>query len=186
MLTKERVYSPSEYLVLEEQANERHEFIDGEIRPMAGGTTKHNELVTNLCLILKPKMRKLGWRIYTENVKLEIPDFGIFTYPDVMLIAGEPLYAGESKTTVLNPIAIFEVLSEGTRDYDQGRKFEFYRSILSLQEYVLIDQEQHFIMVYRRTEANDWLLHLWDQEADYFPLESVGIKIAFADVYEDF
>ncbi|MGL5035043.1 MAG: Uma2 family endonuclease, partial [Microcystaceae cyanobacterium] len=118
--------------------------------------------------------------------KLQIPDFGIFTYPDVMLVAGEPLYAGESKTTVLNPIAIFEVLSEGTRDYDQGRKFEFYRSILSLQEYVLIDQERHFIMVYRRTETNDWLLRLWDQETEHFPLESVGIELAFADIYENF
>jgi len=87
MLTQERVYSAIEYLALEENAEVRNEFINGEIVPTAGGTTQHNELVTNLCLCLKPQMRKRGGKVYTENVKLRIPDFNIFTYPDVMITA---------------------------------------------------------------------------------------------------
>ena len=186
MLTQEQVYSPTEYLALEENAEVRHEFINGEILPMAGGTTQHNELVTNLCLCLKPQMRKRGGKVYTENVKLRIPDFNIFTYPDVMIIAGETIYYEEnSRTTILNPAVIFEVLSPGTKDYDQGRKFEFYRSVTSLKDYILIDQERCLVMVYQKTDTNEWKLRLLDNINANFMLDSVGIELSLADIYED-
>jgi len=184
MLIKTRLYSPSDYLAWEEKATERSEFIDGEIRLMAGGTTKHNELVTNLCVLLKPQIRKQGGRVYAENVKLRISLFNVFTYPDVMVITDQPCYEGDTQTTILNPTVIFEILSEGTRDYDQGRKFEFYRSVSSLQEYVLIDQDRYLVMVYRRSEENQWLLQLWSNENDCFELQSLGITIAFKELYE--
>jgi Uma2 family endonuclease len=186
MLTQERVYSPIEYLALEENAEVRHEFINGEILPMAGGTTQHNELVTNLCLCLKPQMRKRGGKVYTENVKLRIPDFNIFTYPDVMIIVGETIYYEEnSRTTILNPAVIFEVLSPGTKDYDQGRKFEFYRSVTSLRDYILIDQERCSVMVYQKTDTNEWTLRILDNINANFILDSVGIELNLADIYED-
>ena len=186
MLTQERVYSPTEYLALEENAEVRNEFINGEIVPMAGGTTQHNELVTNLCLCLKPQMRKRGGKVYTENVKLRIPDFNIFTYPDVMIIAGETIYYEEnSRTTILNPAVIFEVLSPGTKDYDQGRKFEYYRSVTSLKDYILIDQERCLVMVYKKTDAHEWTLQVLDNINANFILDSVGIELNLADIYED-
>jgi Uma2 family endonuclease len=185
MLTQERVYSAIEYLALEENAEVRNEFINGEIVPMAGGTTQHNELVTNLCLCLKPQMRKRGGKVYTENVKLKIPDFNIFTYPDVMIIAGEPIYEENSKTTILNPAVIFEVLSPATKDYDQGRKFEFYRSVTSLKDYILIDQERCSVMVYQKTDAHEWKLRILDNINANFILDSVGIELNLADIYED-
>jgi len=185
MLTQERVYSAIEYLALEENAEVRNEFIDGEIVPMAGGTTQHNELVTNLCLCLKPQMRKRGGKVYTENVKLRIPDFNIFTYPDVMIIAGETIYYEEnSRTTILNPAVIFEVLSPGTKDYDQGRKFEFYRSVTSLKDYILIDQERCLVMVYKKAHAHEWTLRVLDNINANDVLDSVGIELNLADIYE--
>jgi len=151
-------YTPSQYLEWEAQAEIRHEFINGETIPIAGGTTNHNELVTNLCVLLKPSLRKQGKRLYSENIRLWIASANVFTYPDVMILEGEPAYYGESQTTVTNPVVIFEVLSDSTRDYDQGRKFNFYRSLETLQEYVLVDQETTTIMNYRRDTSKDWHL----------------------------
>jgi Uma2 family endonuclease len=129
----QKTYTPTKYLELETKAEIRHELINREIIPMAGGTTNHNEIVTNLCLLIKPHLRQKKGKVYTENVRLWIPEFNLFTYPDVMIIKGEPIYYSENQTTVTNPVVIIEVLSDSTRDYDQGRKFGFYRSVKTLQ-----------------------------------------------------
>ncbi|HAC61992.1 MAG TPA: hypothetical protein DCF68_00285 [Cyanothece sp. UBA12306] len=180
----EKVYTPREYLVLEEQAEIRHEFINGEIISMAGGTTNHNEVVTNLCLLLKPLLRQRGGRVYTENVRLWIPKHNIFTYPDVMVIASNPIYYQENQTTVTNPVVIFEVLSNSTRDYDQGRKFGFYRSIGSLQEYVLVDPENLLVMIYCRGIAKEWSLHILEDKSDFLSLQSIEVRISLEEIYE--
>lgn len=151
---------------------------------MAGGTTNHNEIITNLCLLLKPPLRQKKGKIYIENVKLFIPKYTIFTYPDVMVMAGNPLYYNESNTTVTNPVVLFEVLSNSTRDYDLGRKFEYYRSIETLQEYVLIDPEKMQIMIYRRDNQKKWLLDILDTATDILVLNSVAIEISLSEVYE--
>jgi Uma2 family endonuclease len=186
MLTQERVYSAIEYLALEENAEVRNEFIDGEIVPMAGGTTQHNLIAGNIYLAIRIATKGKNIQTYIENVKLRIPDFNIFTYPDVMIIAGETIYYEEnSRTTILNPAVIFEVLSPGTKDYDQGRKFEFYRSVISLKDYILIDQERCLVMVYQKTDMNEWTLRILDNINANFILDSVGIELNLADIYED-
>ncbi len=184
MLTQERVYSAIEYLALEENAEVRNEFIDGEILPMAGGTTQHNVIVGNIYLAIRIATKGKNIQTYIENVKLRIPEFNIFTYPDVMIIAGETIYEENTQTTILNPAVIFEVLSPGTKDYDQGRKFEFYRSVTSLKDYILIDQERCLVMVYQKTTTNEWTLRILDNINANFVLDSVGIEINLADIYE--
>jgi Uma2 family endonuclease len=184
MLTQERVYSAIEYLALEENAEVRNEFINGEIVPMAGGTTQHNLIAGNIYLAIRIATKGKNIQTYIENVKLKIPDFNIFTYPDVMIITGEPIYEENSKTTILNPAVIFEVLSPGTKDYDQGRKFEFYRSVTSLKDYILIDQERCSVMVYQKTDAHEWKLRFLDNINANFALDSVGIELNLADIYE--
>ncbi len=180
----QKIYTPAEYLQLEAVAEVRHELINGEIIPVAGGTTNHNEVITNLCLLLKPHLRQQKGKVYTENVRLWIPEFNLFTYPDVMLIAGEPIYYTESQTTVTNPIAIIEVLSDSTRDYDQGRKFGFYRSVASLQEYILVEPEKLLVMLYRRGSNKEWSLHILEDETDLISIESVGAKMSLQAIYE--
>ena len=179
-----KVYTPKEYLELELEADNRHEFINGEIRQMAGGTTKHNELITNLSVLLKPTLRKQGKRFYSENVRLWIPIVNVFTYPDVMILAGEPIYYEESQTTITNPVVICEVLSNSTRDYDQGQKFRFYRSLETLQEYVLVDQERCSVMVYQRENAKEWNLHILEEFSEVIRLKSVAVEVALQDIYD--
>jgi Uma2 family endonuclease len=180
----EKTYTITEYLEIETQSELRHEFINGEMIPMAGGTTNHNEIITNLCLLLKPSLRQQKGKIYIENVRLHIPDYSMFTYPDVMIMAEEPIYYGENKTTVTNPMALIEVLSNSTRDYDLGRKFECYRSLDSLQEYVLIEPEKTLIMIYRRSSNKHWLLDILDTSTDILRLESVTVEMPLSDIYE--
>jgi len=180
----QNVYTPQEYLEWESDAEVRHEFINGEIIPMAGGTTRHNEIVTNLCVFLKPTLRQQGRRLYSENVRLWIPASEVFTYPDLMILDGDPIYYENTQTTVTNPVVIIEVLSESTRDYDQGRKFGFYRSLEMLQDYVLVDQEKCSVMVYRRGNRKEWNLQILEALTEKIQLESLGIKITLADIYE--
>ncbi len=181
---EQKVYTPTEYLELETEAELRHEFINGKMIPMAGGTTNHNEVVTNLCLLLKPLLRQQGGKVYTENVRLWIPEYNMFTYPDVMVIAGEPIYYSDSQTTVTNPIAIIEVLSDSTRDYDQGRKFGFYRSVESLQEYGLVEPQKTLVMLYRRGTVKEWSLHIFESKTDSVILQSIGVEMRLQEVYE--
>ncbi len=180
----QKTYTITEYLEIETQGEFRHEFINGAMIPMAGGTTNHNEIITNLCLLIKPSLRQHKGKIYTENVRLWIPEYSIFTYPDVMVMAEEPIYYGENKTTVTNPIVLIEVLSNSTRDHDLGRKFEYYRSLESLQEYVLIEPEKTLIMIYRRNNQKKWLLDILDTSTDMLQLESATIQMPLSDIYE--
>lgn len=180
----QQTYTPAEYLELEADADKRHEFINGQIIPMAGGTTNHNELITNLCVLLKPSLRKQRRRLYSENVRLWIPSANVFTYPDVMILDGEPAYYGDNQTTVTNPVVIFEVLSDSTRDYDQGRKFNFYRTLETLQEYVLIDQETMTVMIYRRGTNKDWHLSILEGATEVVKLDSVGVELSLTAIYE--
>ena len=116
------------------------------------------------------------------DVRLWIPRYRLYTYPDVMLIKGEPIYADKGTTTVTNPIAIAEVLSSSTQNYDLGDKFIYYRSIPEMQEYILISQQQHHIIQYTKTEAG-WLLSEYETEEAVIQLGSVDLKLELAELY---
>ncbi|WNZ22740.1 Uma2 family endonuclease [Leptolyngbya sp. NK1-12] len=117
MPTQARTYTPEAYLALEETAEFRSEYHNGEIVPMTGGSTNHNELITNLLILLKPILHPQGNRIYSSDVRLWVPRYRRFTYPDVMVIQGAPIYYANRTDTVTNPILIVEVLSKSTQDY---------------------------------------------------------------------
>lgn len=180
----QKVYTPEEYLEFEAEAEVRHEFINGEIVPMAGGTTKHNLITGNLYIVLRLALKGKNAPVYMENVKLWIPSVNVFTYPDLMVLAGDPVYYGEGQTTVRNPVVIIEVLSNSTRNYDQGEKFSFYRTLDSLREYVLVDQDKSVVMVYRRGMGKDWNLHILEDSTDVVQLESVGVEVPLSAIYE--
>lgn len=179
-----KVYTPKEYLGLELEAENRHEFINGEIIQMAGGTTKHNVITGNIYVILRLAVKGNNIPVYIENVRLWIPAVNVFTYPDVMILAGEPIYYENSQTTITNPVVIFEVLSNSTRDYDQGQKFRFYRSLETLQEYVLVDQERCTVMIYRRHNEKEWSLYILEDFSEVIQLESVSVEVSLQDIYE--
>lgn len=125
--------SPEAYLAQEEQASDRHEYIQGVIKPMAGGTPIHNEVSGNLYIALKLRLKKSPYRVFHVDQRLWIPSQQIYTYPDVM-VTGKPLVLQEGrKDTVLNACLIAEVLSPATKNYDRSEKFHYYRSIQSFK-----------------------------------------------------
>lgn len=179
----QKLYSSAEYLELEAVAECRREFRNGEIILMAGGTTNHNEIVTNISVCLKPELKAKNYRIFTENVRLRIERYNVFTYPDVMVIAGDPNYYGTGTTTVTNPTLIVEVASKSTKNYDQGEKFDYYRSLESFQEYILVEQFRWRVVQYTRTTPDQWLLTDYEQSGAVINLTSVGLQLPLSELY---
>ena len=178
-------YSFEEYLVLEETADEKHEYQDGEIVQMTGGTTDHNKIALNFVSNLKFALKRKQYDIFIGDVKLWIPTYRQGTYPDVMLIKGESLYYGNGKTTVINPSLIVEVLSKSTQNYDQGDKFFYYRSIPQFEEYILVSQDQYYVMQFNKTQEGKWLLSEYMGVDSTLSLNSVEFQISFPELYEN-
>ncbi|HTL90451.1 MAG TPA: Uma2 family endonuclease [Leptolyngbya sp.] len=177
-------YTPEEYLELEEAADYKNEYRDGEIIPMIGGTTNHNELSLNFAAALKNSLKRQNYKIYIGDVRLWIPRYQQYTYPNVMVILGQPSYHGKGTTTVTNPQVIAEVLSKSTQNYDQGDKFTAYRSIPSLREYLLIDQVQFRVMQYTKTDAGSWILTETEGETATLTLQTIAFQLPIGDLYE--
>jgi Uma2 family endonuclease len=176
-------YTPEEYIQLEEQAEYKSEYRDGEIISMTGGTTNHNEISGNVYANLKISLKQQNYRVYMADVRLWIPRYRLYTYPDVMLIKGETIYADRGTTTVTNPMMITEVLSPSTQNYDQGDKFTYYRSIPEMEEYILISQQHYHVMQYSKTEAGKWLLSEYETEDAVIELGSVDLKLLLSEIY---
>jgi Uma2 family endonuclease len=181
--TDVRPYTPEEYLALEEEAEYKHEYRDGEIIPMTGGTTNHNKLAGNFYRQFPLTIDSQDYDIYIGDVRLWIPDYRLYTYPDVLIVKGEPIYEGMGMTTITNPWLILEVLSNSTKGYDRGDKFKFYRSIPSFQEYLLIDQYSFYAEQFSKNAEKKWVLTEYDGEAAILTLASINFQIAFRDLY---
>ena len=184
MQTQTRYYTPEEYLELEEKAEYKSEYRDGEIIPMTGGTTNHNKIAGNFYAYLKFGLKKQNYDVYIGDVRLWIPRYRQHTYPDIMVIQGEPIYTGANTTTVMNPLLIAEVLSKSTSNYDQSDKFMYYRSIPEFKEYILINQYQYHVMQYVKTDDSKWIFTELQSESDILTLETIDFQIALSDLYE--
>lgn len=179
-----RTYSPEEYLALEIASETRNEYIDGEIIPMAGGMPNHNRIVRNLCTLMTVKMQGQPYEVFVADQRLWIPKRRIYTYPDVMVVQDNLIYQEGRKDTIINPLLIIEVLSKSTRNYDQGEKFTFYRTIPTFQEYVLVDQYSHHVQQYAKTGVKKWELQEYDRLEDEITFGSLSLAISFADIYD--
>ncbi len=182
--TQKRYYTPEEYLELEEKAEYKSEYRDGEIVPMTGGTTNHNKIAGNFYAYLKFALRGKNYDVYIGDVRLWIPKYRQHTYPDVMVIQGQPVYTGTTTTTVMNPSLIAEVLSKSTQNYDQGNKFLYYRSIPEFKEYILINQYQYHVMQYVKTAEGQWLFTELEGESTILSLQTIDFQIPINELYE--
>lgn len=182
--TVKAYYTPEEYLELEEKSEYKNEYRDGEIIPMTGGTTNHNKLPLNLATSLNLALNDLDYEVYIGDVKLWIPRYREFTYPDIMVIEGEPIYYSTNTTIVTNPLLIAEVLSKSTKDYDRGDKFLYYRSIPEFKEYILIDQHKHYVMQYVKNNENQWLLTEYETEDAILKLASINLQLSLKQLYK--
>jgi Uma2 family endonuclease len=178
-----RYYSPEEYLELETASELRHEYIDGEIVPMTGGSANHNRILRNLTSALDVAFEDQDYEVFVTDLRLWIPKKKLFTYPDVMVVAGELEFLENRTDTITNSRVIIEVLSDSTKNYDRGEKFEFYRTLESLQEYVLIDQYKVHVEQFSKTSKNQWLLTEFEDINNMLSFSSVPFQIALSAIY---
>lgn len=182
--TQKRYYTPEEYLQLEETAQFKNEYRDGEIVPMTGATTNHNKIALKFCRSFPLNVKGQNYEIFIGDVRSWIPRYRLYTYPDIMVIQGEPVYQGTSNTIVTNPLMIVEVLSESTKDYDRGDKFKYYRSIPEFREYILIDQYSFYVEQFNKNSQGKWVLTEYESENAVLALESIEFQIQFSDLYQ--
>ncbi|MHC5723364.1 MAG: Uma2 family endonuclease [Nostoc sp.] len=182
-ITQQRYYTPEEYLELEEAAEYKSEYIDGQIIPMAGGTANHNRISLNLSAALNFAFRRQNYEVFMADVRLWILQKHTYTYPDIMIVAGEPEYFNNRKDIILNPQIIVEVLSKSTKGYDRENKFQAYRTISTLQEYLLIDQTRIHVDQFSKTGKKQWALREYDEEDEAIALVTVPFEISLQDLY---
>ncbi|MEH2147387.1 Uma2 family endonuclease [Nostoc sp.] len=182
-ITQQRYYTPEEYLELEEAADYKSEYIDGQIIPMAGGTVNHNQIALNLSTELNFAFKKQNYRVFMGDVRLWILQKRTYTYPDVMILAGEPEFFNNRKDVILNPQIIVEVLSQSTKGYDREDKFQAYRTISTFQEYLLIDQTRIHVDQFSKTGKKQWALREYDEEDEAIALITVPFEISLQDLY---
>ncbi len=181
---EKKYYTPEEYLEVEINSQERHEYIDGEIVLMAGGMPNHNIIAGNFHTAINFALKRQPYRVFITDQRLWIPRRRIYTYPDVMVIQGELQLQEGRKDTVINPVMIAEVLSDSTEAYDRSGKFAAYRTIPTFQEYILIDQFNLHVEQYYKTEPRKWIFSEYDGEAAMLTLSSVPLEISLADLYD--
>ncbi len=179
-----QTYSPEEYLALEIASETRNEYIHGEIIPMAGGMPNHNRIVRNLCTALTVGVRGQFYEVFVVDQRLWIPQQGIYTYPDVMVVSGELILQEGRQDTITNPTLIIEVLSKSTGNYDETEKFTFYRSLPTFQEYLLVDQYHYSVQHYVKTGAKKWDFQEYDTLEEEINFSTVPCAIALADIYD--
>jgi len=176
--------TPEEYLEIERKAEFKSEYFNGEMFAMAGAKEAHNLVVMNLGAGLHRQFRSRPCRVYPGDMRVRVPATGFYTYPDVIAVCGEPRFFDEPRDTLLNPGLVVEVLSPSTEAYDRGRRFEHYKSLESLREYLLVAADRIHADLYTRQADGRWMLTSADKLEDSLTLESVDARLLLADLYE--
>ncbi|QTA91915.1 Uma2 family endonuclease [Desulfonema magnum] len=176
-------YTREEYLAAEDQAADKSEFYDGEIIAMAGGSRNHSVICLNLNWGIRNAIADKDCVGFDSNMKLDIAEHNVFVYPDVMVVCGEIEFSEDRTDIIKNPVLIIEVLSPGTETFDRVSKFAYYRSLPSLQEYVLVSQHKPMIEIYHRQNENKWLYSVSESlEASVF-LQTIQHELSLKDIY---
>ena len=183
--TEEIKYSIEKYLELEENSEFRNEYLDGEIKLMTGGTPNHNEITGNFYTFLKLALRGKNYKVFMSDLRLWIPQYNIYTYPNLLVTNGQPVLQNNRNDTVINPLLIVEVLSKSTKNYDRGDKFDYYRSISEFAEYILVDQYRYNVKQFAKADDGRWWLNEYQNQSDSFSLVTLNCKIRLRDIYEE-
>ncbi len=184
-------YTAEEYLTLERQADERHQFVDGQIYAMAGETPAHSTICVNLGAILWNQLRGKPCRAYSPNMKIRSSPAehntlkGMFSYADLSVVCGEPRFHDRHRDVLLNPSLIIEVLSPGTEAFDRGEKFLRYRGHLeSLTDYILVSTRLPLVEHFQRQPDGRWLYSAAEGLENELLIASMDCRLPLAEVYE--
>ena len=183
---QERIYTLAEYLAFERDSEGKHEYLNGRIYAMSGGSPNHARIAVNLIRELATQLRGRPCEAFGSDMRIRIPESGLHTYPDASAVCGEPRFVRDVLDHLLNPSLIVEVLSKSTAAYDRGEKFEHYRKIPTLEEYVLFEQDRARAEHYVRdgVSGDRWGLTVLRGLDATLPLPSIGCVLALRDVYE--
>ena len=180
-----RYFTPEEYAMLEEKADYKSQYVAGEIFAMAGVQPWHLKVVSNLVGMFYNRSRNRPCRAYLNEARMRVQTGELWTYPDVVALCGEPKFDTKTKPySLLNPQAIFEVLSPSTEDFDRGEKFARYKHLESLTDYVLVASEKMRVEHYVRQEGGGWLYRECHEGTDLLKLISVEVELPLAEIYE--
>jgi Uma2 family endonuclease len=172
-----------QYLAIDRAAEIRSEFLDGEMIAMSGGSLRHSGLKVNLIGELFAALRDGDCRAYNSDFRVRVSK-RMYAYPDISVVCGKALLADERQDILLNPAVIFEVLSPSTEKYDRGVKFLNYRTIESLQDYILVSQDTILVEHYTRGEANTWTLRDHQALEQELKIASIGVSLPLSRIYD--
>lgn len=178
-------YSIEDYLEMESNSLTKHEYWNGKIWEMAGGSDLHNEICARIIIELGKalEIRNLAFKIYTSDMKIWIEKRRRFVYPDAVAIADKPIYYENRRDIITNPLLVVEVSSDGTEAYDLSSKFEQYRSIASFKEYLIISQTEQMVTRYFLEKENLWSMTDYVGQDTLIPLQSMGVEIPLKGIY---
>jgi len=195
-VTKKKYYTHEEYLALEEKAEYKSEYHDGEIVPlfreiidgevvtMAGGSPEHSQVSANIITGLNIALDDSECITHTSDLKIRVEKVNRSFYTDALVVCDELEYFNDSKNIITNPMLIVEVLSPSTADYDKRGKFFYYRQLQSLKEYVLIDPDEPYVDVYTFHEPGKWLLETYTELSQNIKLNSTNTEIPMSHIYK--
>lgn len=175
--------SAEEYLAIERQAEYKSEYVDGVMYAMAGGSERHNLIVANLIIAIGVQLRNRACRVYPSDLKVRVPNSKRFFYPDMSVVCGETKFADDGKDVILNPSVIVEVLSESTAAFDRSKKFLSYQQIDSLQEYLLVSQDEILIEHFVRQDNDAWIYTKAVGSEETIILPAIECNVALKDIY---
>lgn len=182
---KQNYISPEEYLAQEETAEGRSEYYQGQIFAMSGGSVNHNRIAKNMVIALDGAFGNKPCEAFITDMRLLVKPNGLYTYPDVMVVCGQLEFAQGRDDTLTNPVVIVEIISKSTEGYDRGAKFELYRALDSLQDYVLIDQYKVHVEHFHRLEDGRWILQEFNQLDATLPLDTIDVEITLPQIYQN-
>jgi len=174
--------TPEEYLRMERDTEWKSEYIDGEMFAMSGASPDHVLIATNIAGELRVRLRGGPSTVYTADLRVTTDPQRHYAYPDVVVICGPREYTDERRDTITNPKLIVEVLSSSTENYDRGAKFERYRAMHTLAEYMLVAQDRIHVELYTRQPDDRWLLREWNEPTE-IELASLDCRLSIAEVY---
>ena len=178
-------HSYEAYLALEAESEIKHEYHDGFIVAMAGGTGRHSRLCSNLSWVITSELVGQGKRcmVYNSDIKVRIEAVNRTYYPDVISHCEDPIYSEKDGNALTNPLLIVEVLSDKTESFDRGTKFHHYRQLSSFREYVLVSQKEYEVTVHFHREQDLWEIKTYRGMDDLIPLQSLGCQVRLGDIY---
>ena len=176
--------TPEEYLELEREAEEKSEYYRGQIFAMAGASEKHNRITVNTVISLGVQIKGRSCSLYSNDLRVKVSQTGLYTYPDAIVVCGPVQFDDTNRDTLLNPTVVIEVLSESTEAYDRGRKFDHYRTVDSLTDYLLLWQDDPTVEHFVRQTGGQWLLTATKGLDAVVTIDSIGCVLPLSEIYD--